>query len=70
MFVVFISFQVLGLTCSSVKTLGSGAKFSLEELKSLSSEDVLSCLTYLGRDPLGVEESRYLWMKILEVIDK
>lgn len=59
--------KVSSLSCAEVKKAGSGSKFSENQLETLSDEDFISCLVYLGREPLGENEGKYMWMRLIEV---
>ncbi|KAK6617831.1 hypothetical protein RUM43_014059 [Polyplax serrata] len=61
--------KVSSLSCSEVKKAGSGSKFSENQLETLSDEDFISCLVYLGREPLGENEGKYMWMRLIELYD-
>lgn len=64
----FLAAQVNALSCLEIKQLGAGAKFSMEELKTLKEEDFTSCLVFLGKDPLGYAEGKYIWDSLIQVI--
>lgn len=64
------SFIVFGLSCSDVKEAGTGATFTLDDLETLKEEDFQTCLVFLGKDPLGEKEGKYLWEALIQVGSK
>ncbi len=52
------------LTCDAVVAAGSGAGFTVEQLRSLSDEDVKDCLYELGALPLSQEQATQLWNRV------
>ena len=57
------------LSCDAVVAAGSGSGFSVEQLKTLSDEDVRDCLYELGAQQLSAEQARYLWLRIKQVYE-
>lgn len=53
------------LTCFKVRVAGSATHFTKEHLETLKEDEMDSCLYELGREPLGVENARVLWKKLL-----
>lgn len=46
----------------------SAAKFSPEDLKTLTENEVTSCLALLGKEKLTIEQAEILWRHVLKVI--
>lgn len=53
------------LTCFKVRLTGSAAQFSKEQLETLKESEMGNCIYELGVEPLGVENARVLWKKML-----
>lgn len=55
------------LSCDAVVAAGSGAGFPLDQLKTLTDEDIKDCLYELGAQPLSPEQAGYLWGRVKQV---
>lgn len=57
----------MGLYCTDIKLQGGEVKYSVEVLKTLSDEDLVSCLVFLGKDDIDVQQGKYIWDRLIQV---
>ena len=55
------------LSCEAVVASGSGAGFTLDQLESLSNDDIRDCLYELGSSRLSWSQATALWSRIVYV---
>ncbi|CAH0716067.1 unnamed protein product, partial [Brenthis ino] len=66
-FILLLSIgNVYNLTCKDVLDISDLKKIKLYELQSLSPQDVINCLSYLGKEKLTVSEASFIWNSIIE----
>ncbi|KAG8307694.1 hypothetical protein J6590_013383 [Homalodisca vitripennis] len=54
------------LNCEEIKISKSAAGFPVEELKTLTEEDLNSCFYLLGKEKLSVDQAEALWQLVLQ----
>ena len=61
----FFSFLEQTLTCDAVFATGSGGSgFTVNQLKSISNQDVKDCVMELGSSPLDVDQATTIWTRL------
>ncbi|XP_046660650.1 stereocilin-like [Homalodisca vitripennis] len=58
----------INLNCEEIKISKSAAGFPVEELKTLTEEDLNSCFSLLGKEKLSVDQAEALWQLVLQRI--
>lgn len=58
--------NVYSLTCKDVLDTSDLKKIKLYELQSLSPQDVIDCLSYLGKEKLTLSEATFIWNSIID----
>ncbi|XP_046634836.1 uncharacterized protein LOC124313970 isoform X1 [Daphnia pulicaria] len=66
---LFVGNERRRLSCEAVVPSGSAAGFTVDQLISLSSDDIQDCLYELGHSPLNSDQGTALWNRVLQVYE-